>query len=101
MGNTLGLKGFPIGSSRQVSSSKHPKSSSIKLTSQIQSLTWRTPTSWPANTVLTLIFRRFQQIRPPRMRWADRPPDEKPSGGTNGLPPRGLHLPAEGRSRRS
>ena len=64
MGNTFGLNGFSIGSSLHSSSSKYPKSSSMKLTSQIRSLTCRTPTSGPANTALTLIFRRFQQIRP-------------------------------------
>jgi hypothetical protein len=36
----------------------------MKVTSQIRSLTWRTPTAWPAKTWLRLIFRRFQQIRP-------------------------------------
>jgi hypothetical protein len=43
----------------------------MKLTSQIRSLTWRTPTICPAKTVLKLIFRRFQQMRLHRVAFVD------------------------------
>src|SRR5262245_36175056 len=64
MGDTFGPKGFSIGSRRHVSSSKYPKSYCIKVTSQMRSLTWRTPTRWPAKTWLRLILRVRKQMRP-------------------------------------
>ena len=42
MGNTVGPNGLAIGSSRQVSSSKYPKSYCMNVTSQMRSLTWVT-----------------------------------------------------------
>ena len=64
IGNTFGPKGFSIGSSLHVSWSKYPRSKSIKLTSEISSLTCLMLTLWPANTTLRLILRRLKQMRP-------------------------------------
>jgi hypothetical protein len=57
MGNTFGPNGFSIGSSRQVSSSKSPKSWCMTLTSQMCSPTCVTPTFCPAKTRLRFTFR--------------------------------------------
>lgn len=54
---TAGKNGLGAGSTRPQSSSKNPRSKSIKLTSQILSATSRTPTTWPLNTILRLILR--------------------------------------------
>ena len=48
IGNTFEPKGFWIGSSLHVSSSKYPRSYCMKLTSQMRSPTWVTPTFCPA-----------------------------------------------------
>ena len=51
MGNTFGPNGFSIGSSRQVSSSKYPRSYCMKLTSQIRSPDLRHPDVLPGKDV--------------------------------------------------
>jgi hypothetical protein len=39
----------------------------MKVTSQIRSATWVTPTLWPAKTWLRLTLRRLKQMRPHRV----------------------------------